>query len=182
MRHLLISVPLAALATLWMTSAVLAGGWAVTTLDPLPHSMQAGQTYQIGYTIRQHGVTPFTQGTPQIRINSANQQITFRGRPVGEPGHYVSEVVFPSEGEWTWTADPMPFPSQPLGTITIQPASLAVTEAKAPPPVELGALLGLIGLFGLVGLLAVYSTARFREPGGWLRACLGRSMRHAREV
>ena len=36
----------------------LAGGWAVTTLDGAPAVFRAGQSQTVGFTIRQHGVTP----------------------------------------------------------------------------------------------------------------------------
>jgi hypothetical protein len=39
-------------------SGATAGGWAVTTLDPLPVEPTAGSTTMIGWTIRQHGVAP----------------------------------------------------------------------------------------------------------------------------
>src|SRR5438128_12344573 len=42
------------------TPSVFAGGWAITTLDSLPNELRAGETYAIGYVIRQHGQTPFT--------------------------------------------------------------------------------------------------------------------------
>ena len=83
---LLFGVPLAALAMLWMSSAALAGGFAVTTLDPLPQAFHAGQTYRIGYVIRQHGVTPFTRAQPRIRISIENgEQLSFAGFPRARP-------------------------------------------------------------------------------------------------
>src|SRR5438105_13523803 len=96
---------LAVLVVVFMATPVLAGGWAVTSLDPLPAGLQAGQTYRLGYVIRQHGVTLFDKATPQIRIQQGDQQLTFRGFPSGDPGHYVSEVQFPSAGSWTWVVD-----------------------------------------------------------------------------
>src|SRR5919197_1411768 len=103
MRRLFLSAPLAGLAMLWCTSAALAGGWAVTTLDALPQQMQAGQTNRIGFMMRQHGVQPITFGTIAE----------------GGPGHYVAEVTFPHDGEWVWYVDQAPFQPQTLGAITI---------------------------------------------------------------
>jgi hypothetical protein len=195
MRRFSICATVSALAMLWLSSPALAGGWAVTTLDALPQDLQAGTSYPIGYTIRVHGVKLFDQATPQIRISAGDQQLTFRGHRTAEPGHYVSEVTFPSAADWTWFVDPMPYPTQALGTISVLPVpvveSTSVVEravaqlapaADSKPPVEFVAVLSLL-LLAIAGAgvtFAVYSTARLREPRGWLRACLGRTMRRAR--
>jgi hypothetical protein len=137
MRRIWISVPLAAMAALWLTSSALAGGFAITTLDPLPHGMQAGQTYQIGYLIRQHGVTPIRDATPSILISRGTERWTFAGRAQGAAGHYVSDVTFPADGDWLWEVDQSPFPMpQTLGSISVAaiPAPVAA-EALVPAPV-----------------------------------------------
>jgi hypothetical protein len=134
-------VPLAAATMVWLTCSALAGGWAVTTLDSVPTDIRAGQTYRIGYMIRQHGVTPLIGATPQIRISRDGEGLVFRGWPDGTPGHYVSEVNFPAEGEWSWSVDQSPFAAQALGSLSIAsaPATVAdlITEAEpatiAPP-------------------------------------------------
>ena len=112
------------LALLGVPSA-LAGGWAVTTLDPLPNELRAGQTYAIGYMIRQHGQTPFTSAQTAIEIRSSDNQVPqrFRAVPDGPPGHYVAQVTFPTAGEWQWDVDQTPFAPQALGTITVLAAA-----------------------------------------------------------
>src|SRR5262245_50001643 len=117
-RRLLIALVAGGVATLTWSATALAGGWAVTTLDSLPEGMRAGETYRIGYTIRQHGSSPFSGATPAIRIYRTGAATTFAGRPDGTPGHYVSDVTFPADGEWSWTALQEPFQPQPLGSIT----------------------------------------------------------------
>jgi hypothetical protein len=112
-------------------ASAFAGGWAVTTLDPLPNELRAGQTYAIGYMIRQHGQTPFTSAQTAIEIRSADSQAPqrFRAVPDGPPGHYVAQVTFPAAGEWQWDVDQTPFAPQALGSITVlAPASEPVTE------------------------------------------------------
>jgi hypothetical protein len=180
MKRLLVCVPLAAAAMLWVSSTVLAGGWAVTTLDPVPREWQAGQTYRIGYMIRQHGVSPMTFGTPAIRIHQGGERLTFKGVAEGAPGHYVSEVTFPGEGDWSWEVDQAPFPQvQALGSIAVQAG--IVPALKAQPPVELIAVLVLLALMAAcAAVVLVYSTPRFRDIGGWLRACLGQTVRRVR--
>jgi hypothetical protein len=138
MQRLWISLPLAALATLWLTSSALAGGYAITTLDPVPHGMQAGQTYRIGYMIRQHGVSPVRDATPTIIIIRVGERLSFAGMADGAPGHYASDITFPTDGEWTWSVDQSPFPMpQMLGSIMVAPlvAQPALTTAVEPDPI-----------------------------------------------
>jgi hypothetical protein len=47
--------------------------------------------------------------------------------------------------------------------------------------VELAMAALVVALLGSAAL-AVYATARFREPGGWLGVCLGQTVRCARVV
>jgi hypothetical protein len=158
MRRLFFGLPLVA-AMLWLSPAALAGGWAITTLDSLPQDVRAGQTYRIGYVIRQHGVTPMVGATPAIRISQGATQLTFAGREEGQRGHYVSDVTFPADGEWAWTADQSPFPMpQPLGTLVVGSALSAEPQPRAPAALEI-ALPGL-ALLALLGLLAVRQVKR----------------------
>lgn len=115
-----------------------AGGWAVTTLDQVPPDVHAGQTYAIGYTVRQHGVTPIDLGkmggSTEIQVTAPDgaKTLHYPGVPEGATGHYVAQVTFPYDGTWTWTVTQGPFQPQPLGTVTIG-ASAAATEAPARP-------------------------------------------------
>jgi hypothetical protein len=177
MKWLLSSV-LAATALLWVASAALAGGFAVTTLDPLPQAIQAGQTYQIGYMVRQHGVTPFVGGHPAVRISRSGEELRFVGAPEGAPGHYVSTVTFPSAGAWTWVVDQNPFPEpQKLGAIDVQAAPVVAQAAvsipaqvtapipalKAQPPVEL-AMVALVALLLGAVALTIVQVKRVARP------------------
>jgi mono/diheme cytochrome c family protein len=109
-----------------------AGGWAVTTLDPLP-PISEGQTIDVGFTIRQHGVRPaiLDSGVAIITIrvdDSTNKLTRFDAKPQGSPGHYVAQVRFPTAGTFEWSVDQGWFASQELGTITIGAA-----PAESPP-------------------------------------------------
>jgi hypothetical protein len=116
----------------------LAGGWAQTTLDELPGEFIAGETYQIGYTIKQHGQTPVNVedlgGTTEIRITSAEsgKTIAYQGVREGPTGHYIAKVTFPAEGKWTWDVTQGPFDAQHLGSISVKPAGLAAQGGNAP--------------------------------------------------
>src|SRR5688500_1772493 len=122
----------AALLLVALAAPAAAGGWAVTTLDAVPDRFEAGRAYDIGYTIRQHGVTPVDLASTGIRITSADsgKQITFDGRRHGAVGHYVARVSFPAAGAWKWEALQDWFGAQPLGQLEVaHPAS-----AQAPAP------------------------------------------------
>ena len=142
-----IHVLLSALAlSLLLAAPAAAGGWAATTLDERPGGFVAGDTYQIGYTIRQHGQTPVNVeelgGTTEIRITSpqSGKTIAFQGVREGATGHYVAKVTFPSEGKWTWEVTQGPFEPQPLGSISVKPAGTGAQTgsgaqtAAAPAP------------------------------------------------
>jgi hypothetical protein len=124
-----------------------AGGWAITTLDELPTVIRAGETYAIGYTIRQHGQTPFStaQSAIEIRRPRGGTAERFVGTREGAPGHYVVEVRFREAGDWEWSADQSPFARQPLGTISVVPGAVT-TEPEPTAPLENAAAKALFQL------------------------------------
>lgn len=116
-------------AVLLLALPALAGGWAVTTFDQLPSEFRAGQTYTLGYTVRQHGQTPIeVKGTEVVARSEDGTTLRFPGRPEGAVGHHVVEVSFPEPGRWTWEVVQGGFGSQELGTITVHPASASSAE------------------------------------------------------
>ena len=130
---------LAAMFALALSSPALGGGWAVTTLDSVPDGFEAGQTYSIGYTIRQHGVTPVSVDRTEIRVthSDSGKRLSFRGVPEGPVGHYVAKVTIPAAGTWTWDVTQGPFEAHPLGKITVSmpgTAAVAATPAAVAAP------------------------------------------------
>jgi hypothetical protein len=101
-------------------SAASAGGWAVSSVDELP-STRAGSEVEIGFTIRQHGVTPVNvDGEVGVEITSpSGESRFFAADPRGTPGHYVARVVFPREGNFRWALRQGWFGEQDLGTIDV---------------------------------------------------------------
>ena len=176
----------ALLLTLALATPAFAGGWAVTTLDQLPPQIVAGQTYDIGYTIRQHGVTPInietafgTGGSTEIQILApdGHQTLSFKGVQTGPTGHYVAKVRFPAEGKWSWAVTQGPFAPQQLGTVDVlaaagaasaQPAAPLQAPAPAPastpnPFLVAALLLALSGAAVLFGTrLAVFADRRIQ--------------------
>lgn len=146
MRRLVIALTATALSLL-MAAPAFAGGWAVTTLDQLPPDFRAAQSYAIGWTIRQHGVTPVNVeemgGTTEIQITAPDgaKTLKYRGTQSGAVGHYTANVIFPYQGSWTWQVTQGPFQPQGLGTIVVlapagadAPAQPAAPVAAAPAP------------------------------------------------
>ncbi|MGB5759319.1 MAG: hypothetical protein WBM50_20565 [Acidimicrobiales bacterium] len=101
-----------------------AGGWAVTTLDSVPEAA-AGQTVDIGFTIRQHGVTPVNpDGEVGIVFRStAGEEQFHAAEPMGDVGHYRAEVTFPDVGTWLWAVRQGWFAEQTLGIVELAPRS-----------------------------------------------------------
>lgn len=160
----LISLVLTFVVVLFAAGPVAAGGWAVTTLDSIP-AATANQTVEIGFTIRQHGVTPVNpDGDVGIVFRSANgEEHFFDAEPVGPVGHYVTEVTFPDTGSWTWAVRQGWFAEQALGPIELA-SSKAVSASgdyRWPGWVRVG-LPALAVLFAAAAIFDLTSQRRRR--------------------
>ena len=115
---------------LFATSAA-AGGWAISVLDPLPGQVHAGETYRIGYTILQHGATPFpTQDSAIVATSPTGEHLRFPGVGDGAVGHYAAQVRFPTAGTWTWEVDQTPFAVQSIGTVVVAPPAVEASTRQ----------------------------------------------------
>jgi hypothetical protein len=115
---MIIAVPFAAGST---TSA--RGGWAVSTLDEVP-APAPGETVTVGFTIRQHGVTPVNVEGAGVEITAPSGFVEFfPARQEGTVGHYVADVVFGEDGVHTWLIRQGWFADQELGTISTSTAA-----------------------------------------------------------
>ena len=86
------------------TMTVFAGGWAVITLDRLPTKVVAGESFLVGFMVRQHGRTPMTGLEPTITTTlNKDEQFVIQAEPDDKPGHYTATLTFPKEGEWQWS-------------------------------------------------------------------------------
>jgi hypothetical protein len=107
-----------------------AGGWAVVTLDPQSATPVAGVPVAVGFTILQHGVTPYvTQKASIVIFDGAGHTEQFVAAPAGDPGHHVAQVTFPTAGVWHWEIQPDWFPVQELGEVTVTAAAASATAA-----------------------------------------------------
>jgi hypothetical protein len=139
-----------------------AGGWAVTTLDPLP-SIAPGKPATIGFTIRQHGVTPVDlTGVALVVSLSGGGEERFPARLDGTTGHYVADVQVPA-GDHQWRVEQGSFGPQDLGPLSVRDSIIA---APTPDPfVPVGVRWALLALtvmaaVAFVGLLAWPTIAR----------------------
>jgi hypothetical protein len=180
-----------------LAGPALAGGWAVITLDELPGEIHAGENVHLSFMVRQHGETPVHDlGSPSMPIeprltahNSATgETFTITAVPEKEVGRFSLDVVFPSEGSWTWSISPDPLagttefaplmilpavevPVTNLETTTVStaaesaalasaPAAAAAADAPDLAPILRGAAVLLLAAGALTAFLAV----RRKEP------------------
>jgi hypothetical protein len=160
-----IALGLSLLLALALSVPVLAGGWAVVTLDELPVNVAAGQPLTIGFTVLQHGRTPTPGLKPTVTAALLkDEQFTVKAQEEGKPGHYTATLTFPKGGEWNWSIDafgmdqPMPVihVSAPAGVTATQPEK---ATAGIPFLLIVRALAFGIGILALV--FALRSRSRF---------------------
>jgi len=126
-----------------------AGGWAVASFDEVPGSFEAGSTYDLEYTVLQHGKVPVDVGPSEVRIFDSNGSGTvFEATATGETGRYSVSVNFPESGNWRWEVTLGDFPPQEMGEVEVAPpatgTSSMIPSLRILLPLALLALLGLI--------------------------------------
>jgi hypothetical protein len=119
-------------------SPVAAGGWAVTTLDAVP-AARPGQAVEVGFTIRQHGITPIDldEGVAVV-VDTGSGTQSFPAARAGAPGHYVATVVFPEAGTFTWAIEQGWFGPQELGSINIAAPDAGASDHRFPATLRYG--------------------------------------------
>src|SRR5262249_51153264 len=135
-RRALVAVTIAVVALVGLGGPALAGGWAVTTMDPLAASPRAGVPVPVGFTIRQHGVTPVNLDDVALEVIAADGAVhRFAAKPDGAKGHYVATVEFQSAGTFHWRVLQGWFAPQDLGTIEVGSGggSSALGGSSSPP-------------------------------------------------
>ena len=90
MRKPLVGLGLSFVLLLLLAPAALAGGWAVSTIDPMA-TPTAGAPIDVGFTIRQHGMTPVDLADVAIAVTGPSGEITvYPAHRDGDVGHYVA--------------------------------------------------------------------------------------------
>jgi hypothetical protein len=171
---------------------VLAGGWAVITLDNLPGEIHAGESVHLSFMVRQHGQTPvhFLGGSdipvePVVSGTNVKTGETIEITAVAdksEVGRFYADIVFPSEGEWSWTIAPNPLagttefaplailPAVKAPAANLQTTSSTAVEAAAPAapaassPDLTPLLRGAAVLLLAAGALTAFLAARRKQP------------------
>jgi hypothetical protein len=137
-------------ALLAIPGGALAGGWALTSFDELPTEFEAGASYDLAYTVLQHGVNPVDVGQSEVRVTGGDGSVTtFVAARLPEKGRYQVTVTFPESGLWTWEVTQGDFGIHPMGPISVSPSAMAAAEGS-----PLGWLLPL-SLAIAIGLIAV---------------------------
>ncbi|WP_084957805.1 hypothetical protein [Thermoactinospora rubra] len=109
-----------------------AGGWAVTSLDPVPGRFEPGTAYTLGSWLLQHGNHPYWGDERDLKVGlrftDGKRTLTFDAVKLREPAHYATAVALP-KGTWRVIAVQEWFAPHDLGTVTV-PGSFT----PAPPP------------------------------------------------
>jgi len=173
-----IALGFAFLLSLAFVIPALAGGWAVITLDELPTDVVAGESLMIGFTVRQHGITPMNGLDPTVTATLPNgDRFVVNAEPDDGPGHYTATLTFPMEGNWEWSIQAFSM-DQPMPALNVA-ASKAIA---ANPPVSkiesksvsmdlLLVLRALVFGIALVGLVLAFQR-KSRMAGAFAALCL----------
>ncbi|HJR81118.1 MAG TPA: c-type cytochrome [Anaerolineales bacterium] len=134
-----IAIGLALSFALILAIPVLAGGWAVITLDELPSNVVAGKQLTVGFTVLQHGKTPMTNLEPTVTVKSpSEEEIIFNAEAEGKAGHYTATLLFPDEGEWEWSIQAFTM-DQPMPVLTVAaPGVATASDSVKTEPISTG--------------------------------------------
>jgi plastocyanin len=120
LRRAVVGIMLIA-ALVALSAPALAGGYAVVRLDEPPGDVLVGTSWQFGFMVLQHDVTPNSDVTPIVHAlhKKTGEEVTATGRQEGAVGHFVAEVTFPRAGEWKWSIEPLPYGETSFETLTV---------------------------------------------------------------
>jgi hypothetical protein len=85
-------------------SSLLAGGWAVVTVENPPERLVVGVPYTLEYTVRQHGSHLLEDLNGRIEARSGSQVIRANSKPMSA-GKYSAAITVPNAGSWTITVE-----------------------------------------------------------------------------
>jgi YtkA-like len=151
-----------------------AGGWATVELgEPVPSDLSAGTPWKVELIVKQHGITPLDDVTPSVEItNAAGATKTFQATHAGKPGTYVTEVTFPSGGEWNTRlydgfTDATPHRLKPLEVAPAGGAAAGGGGSDFPWPQAIAG--AVIALIFLTALVLTFDRPRLRARAGSVR-------------
>jgi len=90
-------------AGLALAGVAQAGCMATVGLSSMPKpGLAPGKPWVVTIRVLQHGRTPMSNATPEVRIrNAAGRLFRFKGRPTATVGSYRARVVFPKAGRYS---------------------------------------------------------------------------------
>jgi hypothetical protein len=162
----LFNIALAAALVLAAAPVAWAGGWSVVTLDATPADVRAGEAFTVGFVVRQHGVHPIGDLSPQLVFSGENtaQVVEVTARAEGTVGHYLAEVTLPAAGTWTWRIEAYG-PEAPMSPIQVAAAAPVPVPAPQAVPVPWPALAALaLAAAAVLALMWRRGEARRRLP------------------
>jgi hypothetical protein len=123
-------------------SPAAAGGWAATVLDPVPERIESGRAYEIGFWMLQHGTHPYDWPDPLghvglALIDDGGATVTFPGRELAEPAHYVAMVTVPHDGTWRVVGIQGHFQPYDIGPLQVPGTATALGVPAAPGPADI---------------------------------------------
>jgi hypothetical protein len=113
----------------------------------MPTGIHPGEPWRVELTVLQHGRTPLDALHPRIVISSGDTRREFAAVPVGKPGVYRADVVFPAAGNWSYEVldgfnDGLPhtFPAVRIagGSAGVAPGSTSTTASPPGAPAAAG--------------------------------------------
>jgi hypothetical protein len=108
MRRHLVAPILATAFILVATSAALAGGWATIQPDAAAASTEprAGQPFDLGFTVLQHGQTPADFVHPTVRLTNIETGATTITDAMNDGGgHFTASFTVETGGQFEWIVD-----------------------------------------------------------------------------
>lgn len=149
MKHRMMLIVLFALLCLLIAAPAYAGGWAVLTLDDLPTNVAAGETFTVGFTVRQHGDHRMTGLTPTVsaRQPRTGDRVNVAAREDSE-GHYAADLTLPAAGRWVWSIEAFTA-THPMPDLEVSEATAVPARSTSAAPIVILALAGAAGLMTL---------------------------------
>jgi hypothetical protein len=103
---------------------MLAGGWAVVTVENPPERLVVGVPYTLEYSVRQHGEELLSGLRGKVEARAGRQVVSADARALSV-GKYVASLTLPSAGSWTITVHSGFGPSK----TTMRPIAATATGA-----------------------------------------------------
>jgi hypothetical protein len=152
-------------ALIAIPSVAQAGGWAVASFDSMPADFEAGESYDLTYTILQHGQTPVDVGASMVRVTDSRGEATeFQASKTAEVGRYTVTVTFPEAGSFTWEVTQGGFEPHQLGTIEVNAATASAAASGSILRWLLPAALALVLVLIAVQVISMVRNRKVPAP------------------